>query len=167
MSSLRLSVLAVLAATSVGIGSAAACTTADLAGEWAATYSHGAPGYCTLTLDDTGAVTASACWIEHLEANPKFVLTGAFTVDEATCQVTAALTAAEPTPNQHAFASAAKAAKAAMKNKGKGKGGKGGHGGGMKDVNLAGRLLTGAELINGLLVRPNGEFSPVSLTRSK
>ena len=38
---------------------------------------HGAAGYCTLTLDATGAITASSCWVEKLKPEPKFVLTGA------------------------------------------------------------------------------------------
>lgn len=157
---LRSSVLAVLASTVLGIGSASACATADLAGDWFATYSHGASGYCTLTVDATGAVTASACWLEKLSDTPKFVLTGALAVDDA-CKVTGALTAAPAGSTNAAFNAASRVAKAELKRK------KGGHGhGGDKAFTLTGRLLTGAEQINGLLVRANGQFSPVGLTRT-
>lgn len=160
--SLRSSVAAVLAATVLGAGSASACSTADLAGEWFALTQHGPSGYCTLTVDATGAVTASACWIEKLKPDPLFVFTGAFAVDDA-CKVTASLTAAKPGSS---FSAAAKLAKVELKGKG-GKGGGHGNGSGDKTSTFAGRLLTGAELINGLLVRANGEFTPVSFTRSK
>lgn len=168
MSMLRSSVFAVVATAALGVGAASACQTSDLAGEWFATYNHGAPGYCTLTFDATGAVTASACWVEKLKTDPMFVLAGAFTADEA-CKVTAALTAAAPTSSSAAFAKAAAAAKSELK--GKRKGGHGGGGDGKKtgdgSVTVAGRLLTGNELINGLVVRANGAFEPVSFTRSK
>jgi hypothetical protein len=156
---LRSSVLAVLASTVLGIGSASACATADLAGDWFATYSHGASGYCTLTVDATGAVTASACWLEKLSDTPKFVLTGALAVDDA-CKVTGSLTAAPASSSNAAFKAGARVAKALMHRRG------GGHGGGDKAFTLTGRLLTGAEQVNGLLVRTNGQFSPVSLTRT-
>lgn len=154
---LRSSVLAVLASTVLGAGSASACATADLAGDWFATYSHGASGYCTLSVDATGAVTASACWLEKLSDTPKFVLTGALAVDDA-CKVTGALTAAPAASTNAAFKTAARAAKALMRKHGSGHGD--------KAYTLSGRLLTGAEQIAGLLVRANGQFSPVSLTRT-
>lgn len=154
--------LAGLVSTVLGAGAASAgCQTSDLAGEWFATYALGAPGYCTLTVDATGAVTASACWVEKLKADPQFVLTGALAADDA-CKVTGTFTAAPSSANKQTFLHDAKAAKAELKSKGKG-----GHGNkGDKSLALSGRLLTGAELVNGLLTRTNGQFAPVSLTRS-
>lgn len=156
---LRSSVLAVLATTVLGVGSASACSTADLAGDWFATYSHGASGYCTLSVDATGAVTTSACWLEKLSDTPKFALTGALAVDDA-CKVTGALAAAPAASTNAAFNAAARVAKVALRKK------DGHRHGGDKAFTLSGRLLTGAEQINGLLVRANGQFSPVGLTRA-
>lgn len=159
----RPSVLAVLASLVLGSGAAGACETADLAGDWFATYQHGASGYCTLSIDATGAVTTSGCWLEKIKTTPQFVLTGAFAVDEV-CGIAATLT---PASAGSSFAPAAKAAKAVLAKSKKGHG-KGGHGkGGDKVVTLSGRLLTGAELANGILTSANGEFSPVTFTRLK
>lgn len=167
--SLRSSVVAVLAATVFGAGSAAACQTSDLAGEWFALAQHGAAGYCTLTLDATGAITASSCWVEKLKPEPKFVLTGALVSDE-TCHVSGVITSAKPGTS---FTTTAKVAKTVLKSKGKGKGGKGPKDGGGKDggtgeltVNMTGRLVSAGELINGLIVESGGHFTPVVITRS-
>jgi hypothetical protein len=173
--SLRSSVVAVLAATVFGAGSAAACQTSDLAGEWFALAQNGAAGYCTLTLDETGAITASSCWVEKLKPEPKFVLTGALASDE-TCHVSGVITSAKPGTS---FTATAKVAKTVLKSKGKGKGGKGPKDGGGKDgkdgkeggtgemtVNMNGRLVSAGELINGLIVESGGHFTPVVITRS-
>lgn len=168
--SLRSSVVAVLAATVFGAGSAAACQTSDLAGEWFALAQNGAAGYCTLTLDETGAITASSCWVEKLKPEPKFVLTGALVSDD-TCHVSGVITSAKP---GSAFTAPSKAAKAVLKVKGKtGKGpkdgsGKGGKGGGTDEltVNMTGRLVSAGEMINGLIVESGGHFTPVVITRS-
>lgn len=170
--SLRSSVVAVLAATVFGAGSAAACQTSDLAGEWFALAQNGAAGYCTLTLDETGAITASSCWVEKLKPEPKFVLTGALVSDE-TCHVSGVITSAKPGTS---FTATAKVAKTVLKTKGKGgkgpkdAGGKGGKdgkdGGGETTVNMNGRLVSAGELINGLIVESGGHFTPVVITRS-
>ena len=167
--SLRSTVIAALAATVFGAGSAAACQTSDLAGEWFALAQHGAAGYCTLTLDATGAITASSCWVEKLKPEPKFVLTGALASDD-TCHVSGVITSAKPGSS---FIATSKAAKTVLKAKGKGKGGKdgggkGGKGGGTDEltVNMTGRLVSAGELINGLIVESGGHFTPVVITRS-
>lgn len=157
MSTLRSAVLAVLASTVVGVAPAAACATADLAGEWAATFQKGAGGYCTLTVDATGAITSSNCWLEKLKPNPQFVLTGALAVSD-TCKVTGQLTGAA-SASTAAYTAGAKAAQVSMQGKGGGKGNN-------MSVTVAGRLLTGNELIHGLFVWANGEFGAAVLTRS-
>ena len=162
--SLRSSVVAVLAATVFGAGSATACQTSDLAGEWFALAQHGAAGYCTLTLDATGAITASSCWVEKLKPEPKFVLTGALVSDD-TCHVSGVVTSAKPGTS---FTTTAKVAKTVLKSKGKGGKGKGPKDGGTGEltVNMTGRLVSAGELISGLIVESGGHFTPVVITRS-
>lgn len=148
MSFQRLSIPAALVATVLGTSAASACATADLAGDWFATFQRGANEYCTLSVGADGVIGASGCWHEKITATPAYTIAGTLAVSDA-CLVSATLTSAKPTA------------------KGDPKHGGGHNGGQTQAVTLSAKLLVGAETANGLLTRANGEFSPVVFTRVK
>lgn len=138
--------LAVAAAALLAAGStASACQTSDLAGNWVAVFGPASQDLCRLTLGADGVVGSSACWHEVRTPKATWGVAGTLVLDPSTCMITSKLTATTPSTTTAADPSRRRA--------------------GAVTVSLEGRLLTGNEVVLGLLTRADGHFGPLVMTR--